>query len=155
VVILAMTSHWIPEGGERVSETCCSKSSDNISKSRMALLQGGVDDVTMKSLNVGSKTSYNSQVLSAGNVLKMSNIQLDSFLFDLMKNNMKEEFVMSCCKRLFVGDHFHSKEETKVQLLCNREKNQDKKLESKSSSSPIQNLGEAHRKTNAHVTYDI
>jgi hypothetical protein len=36
-----------------------------------------------------------------------------------------------------VGAHFHSKEEKKVQLLCNREKNQDKKFESKSSSSPI------------------
>jgi hypothetical protein len=93
------------------------------------LLQGGEDDVIMKSLNTGSKTSYNDQVLSAGNVLKISNIQLGSFLFDLMKNNMKEEFITPWCKRLFVGDHFHSKEEIKVQLLCNREKNQDKKLE--------------------------
>jgi hypothetical protein len=32
-----------------------------------------------------------------------------------------------------VGAHFHSKEERKVHLLCNREKNHDKKLESKSS----------------------
>jgi hypothetical protein len=47
VVILAMTSHWIPEGGGRVSEIGCSKSSGNISKPRMALLQGGEDDVIM------------------------------------------------------------------------------------------------------------
>jgi hypothetical protein len=55
--------------------------------------------VIMKSLNVGSETSYNDQVLSVGNVLKMSNIQLGSFLFDLMKNNMKERFVTLWCKR--------------------------------------------------------
>jgi hypothetical protein len=73
----------------------------------------------------------------------MYNIQLGSFLFDLMKNNMKEELGMPWCKRLFVGAHFHSKDGTKVQLLYNREKNQDKKLESKSnsksSSNPILN----------------
>jgi hypothetical protein len=85
MVIPAMTSHWIPEGGGRVSEIGCSKSFDNISKSKTTLLQGGEDDVIMKSLNVGSKTSYNEQVLSAGNVLKMSNIQLVSFIFTLMK----------------------------------------------------------------------
>jgi hypothetical protein len=111
--------------------------------------------VIMKSLNVGSETSYNDQVLSVGNVLKMSNIQLGSFLFDLMKNNMKERFVTLWCKRRFVGAHFHSKEEKKVQLLCNREKNQDKKFESKSSSSPIWNLGAIHLKTNAQVAYNI
>jgi hypothetical protein len=113
----------------------------------------------MKSLMVGSKTSYNDQVLLASNILKMSNIQLASFSFDLMKNNMKEEFITPWCKRLFVGARFHSKEETKVQLLYNREKNQDKKLKSKnslkSSSSLIQNLGAVHLKTGAHVTYDI
>jgi hypothetical protein len=52
-----------------------------------------------------------------------------------------------------VKDHFHSKEETNIQLLCNRGKNQDKKLEFKSnsisSSSPIQNQGAVHLKTNA------
>jgi hypothetical protein len=129
-----MTSHRILEGGARVSEIGCIKSSSNISKPRMALLQGGDDDVIMKSLNVGFEISYNDQVLSAGNVLKMSHIQFGYFLFDLMKNNMKEEFVMPWYRRLFVGAHFHSKEETKVQLLCNRKKNQDNKLESKSSS---------------------
>jgi hypothetical protein len=56
---------------------------------------------------------YN-QVLLAGNVRKLSNIQLGSFVFDLMKNNMKEVFVTPWCKRLFVGAHSHSKEETKV-----------------------------------------
>jgi hypothetical protein len=67
-----------------------------------------------------------------------------------MKNNMKEEFVTPWYKRLFMGAHFYGKEETKVQLLCNREKNQDKKLEFKSSlkssSSPIQNPGVVHLK---------
>jgi hypothetical protein len=62
-------------------------------------------------------------------------------------------------KRLFVKDHFHSREETQVQVLCNRVKNQDKKLESKSSSisssSPIQNQGAVHLKTNAQDTYGI
>jgi hypothetical protein len=111
--------------------------------------------VIFKSQNVGSETSYNNQILSAGNVLKMCNTQLGSFLFDLMKNNMKKNFVTPWCKRLFVGGHFHSKEETKVQLLCNREKNQDKKLESKSSSSPIRNPGAVHLKTDAQVAYNI
>jgi hypothetical protein len=71
-------------------------------------------DVIIKSLNVGFESSCNNQVLSASNVLKMSNIQLGTFLFDLMKNNMKEELVTPWCKRLFVGAHFHSKEEMKV-----------------------------------------
>jgi hypothetical protein len=93
--------------------------------------------VIIKSLNVGSESRCNDQILLDGNVMKMSNIQLGSFLFDLMKNNMKEEFVTPWRKRLFVGAHFHRKDETKVQLLCNREKNQDKKLESKSSSNLI------------------
>jgi hypothetical protein len=56
---------WILEGDGRVSEIGCSTSSGNISKSRMTLLQGGEDDVIMKYLNVGSKTSYNDQLLSA------------------------------------------------------------------------------------------
>jgi hypothetical protein len=86
--------------------------------------------VIMKSLNVGYVTSYNDQVLSFGNILKMSNIHLGYSLFDLMKNNMREEFVIPWCKRLFVRANFRSKKEMKVQLLCNREKNQDKKLES-------------------------
>jgi hypothetical protein len=73
---------------------------------------------------------------------------------------MKEEFIMPWCKRLFVCAHFHSKEEMKVQLLCNRKKNQDKKLESKSSSkssstSPIRHLGAVHLKTDAQIAYDI
>jgi hypothetical protein len=110
-------------------------------------------DMIMKSLNVGSETSHNDHVLSASNVLKMSNMQVGSFLIDLMKNNVKEEFVMAWCKRLFVGANFYSKEETKVQLLCNREKNQDKKLESKSSSksslSPIRITGAVQVKINA------
>jgi hypothetical protein len=71
-------------------------------------------DVIIKSLNVGFESSCNNQVLSASNVLKMSNIQLGTFLFDLMKNNMMEELVTPWCKRLIVGAHFHSKEETKV-----------------------------------------
>jgi hypothetical protein len=49
-----------------------------ISKPRMTLLQGGEDDVIIKSLNVGLESSCNDQVLSAGNVLKNSNIQLGS-----------------------------------------------------------------------------
>jgi hypothetical protein len=56
---------------------------------------------------------------------------------------MKEEFVTLWCKRSLVGAYFHRKEMTKVQHLCNREKNQDKKLEFKSSLSPTQNPGAA------------
>jgi hypothetical protein len=117
MVIPSMITHWIPEGGGRVSKIGCSKSCGNISKPRVALLQGGEDDVIMKYLNAGSESSYNDQDLLAGNVLKMSNIQLGSFLIDLIKNNMKEEFVTPGCKRLFMGAHFYIKEETKVQLL--------------------------------------
>jgi hypothetical protein len=40
---------------------------------------------------------------------------------------------------------------TKVHTLCNREKNEDKKLESKSISSPIRNLGAVHHKIHAQV----
>jgi hypothetical protein len=50
--------------------------------------------VIMKSLNVGYVTSYNDQVLSFGNILKMFNIHLGYSLFDLMKNNMREEYTM-------------------------------------------------------------
>jgi hypothetical protein len=93
----------------------------------------------------------------ASNVMKISNIQLGSFLFDLMKTNMKQEFVMPWCKRLFVGAHFHINEETKVQLLCNREKNQYKKLESKSDSisSLFRIPGVGHTKMDTHTVYRL
>jgi len=44
----------------------------------------------------------------------MPTIKLGSFLF-VLKNNMKEEFDMPWSKKLIVGTHFHSKQETKVQ----------------------------------------
>jgi hypothetical protein len=45
-----------------------------MSKPRMTFLQRGEDYMIMKSLDVDSKTSNNDQVLSAGNVMKISNI---------------------------------------------------------------------------------
>jgi cytoskeletal protein RodZ len=59
-----------------------------------------------------------------------------------------------------VGAHFHSKEETNTQLLFNGEKNQDKKLESKSSSnsslSATRKLGAYHLKLmpRSYMTYN-
>ena len=56
--------------------------------------------------------------MSAGDSLKMPTIKLGSFLF-VLKNNMKEEFDMPWSKKLIVGTHFHSKQETKVQAKEN------------------------------------
>jgi hypothetical protein len=61
---------------------------------------------------------------------------------------MKEK-LFTPCNKVFIGS----------KLLCNREKNQDKKLECKSNSkfnsSPIQNLEVVHLKTDVQVAYDI
>jgi hypothetical protein len=89
----------------------------------------------------------------------MYNIQLGSFFIWFDEIQYEGRICYAMVKRLFVKDHFHSREETQVQVLCNRVKNQDKKLESKSSSisssSPIQNQGAVHLKTNAQDTYGI
>ena len=68
-------------------------------------------DVTMRPSNIYSKNLCNDLNISADNSLTMSTIKIGSFLFNLKKNNMKEEFVMPWCKKLIVGAHFHSKQE--------------------------------------------
>ena len=77
----------------------------------------------------------------------MSNMQLGAFFFYVKHCKEDEGEIIATditpCNKVFTGS----------KLLCNREKNQDKKLESKSnskfSSCPIQNPGAVHLKTNA------
>jgi hypothetical protein len=78
-------------------------------------------------------------IIVVGNNLRTSSsLRLGAFSFDVTP-----------CNKVFIGS----------KLLCNGEKNQDQKLESKSnlnsSSSPTWNLGALYIKTDAHVAYNI
>jgi hypothetical protein len=83
----------------------------------------------------------------------MSTIELGAIFFDVMHDKEYEGEIIATddtpCNKVFVGS----------KLLCNGEKNQDKKLESKSSSqfssSLTQNLGIVHLKPDVHIAYDI
>lgn len=68
-------------------------------------------DLTIRSSNIYFTNLCHDLNISASNSLKKPTIKFGSFLFDLKKNNMKEEFVMPWCKKLIVGAHFHSKQE--------------------------------------------
>jgi hypothetical protein len=113
-----------------------SKLADILSKPRMALIKGREDDELMTPQNISGSIKVNKckhLIIVAGNNLRTSpSLWLGAFSFDVTP-----------CNKVFIGS----------KLLCNGEKNQHKKLESKSnsnsSSSPTRNPGALHIKTNA------
>jgi hypothetical protein len=113
-----------------------SKLADILSKPRMALIKGREDDELMTPQNISGSIKVNKckhLIIVAGNNLRTSpSLWLGAFSFDVTP-----------CNKVFIGS----------KLLCNGEKNQHKKLESKSNSnssaSPTRNPGALHIKTNA------
>jgi hypothetical protein len=95
----------------------------------------------------------NHLIIVAGNHLRnSSSLRLGEFSFDMRYGKDDEWEIIAIdvtpCNKVFIGS----------KLLCNREKNQDKKLEHKSnlefSLSPVWNPGACHIKTDVQVAYD-
>ena len=56
-------------------------------------------DLTIRSSNIYFTNLCHDLNISASNFLKKPTIKFGSFLFDLKKNNMKEESIMPWCKK--------------------------------------------------------
>jgi len=56
-------------------------------------------DLTIRSSNIYFTNLCHDLNISASNSLKKPTIKFGSFLFDLKKNNMKEESIMPWCKK--------------------------------------------------------
>jgi hypothetical protein len=78
-----------------------------------------------------------------------SSLWLGAFSFDVKHGKEDEGEIITTnltpCNKVFIRSN----------LLCNGEKNQDKKVESKFSSCPTPNTGAVHLKIDAQVAYDI
>jgi hypothetical protein len=107
--------------------------------------------------NISSITKVNKCrhliIVAGNNQRNSSSLRLGEFSFDMTHGKEDEGEIIVAdvtpCNKVFTGS----------KLLCNGEKNEDKKLEHKSnsdfSSSPIRNLGAGHIKIDVHVTYGI
>jgi hypothetical protein len=79
-----------------ISQTSDVESSGNIPKLRTALFHGRDDDVTIRSPNNYSENSFYDLAVSTGSSLEMpKHLKLGSYLFDMKKNNTKNELYYS------------------------------------------------------------